>query len=164
MDKIFSRNRIKLPRGIIKNKNTGKILKIIAILLIAIIVFKIAVNSTIPIIDEQCRTMAKSIATKISNEQATKVMADYKYEDFCMVEKDEEGNVKLITTNMITINKIISDIPILIQEELEKEENNTFTLKLRKLYWKQIFFRIRTRHKDKNANRWNCRNRFKIRI
>lgn len=136
MDKIFSRNRIKLPRRIIKNKNTGKILKIIAILLIAIIVFKIAVNSTIPIIDEQCRTMAKSIATKVSNEQATKVMADYKYEDFCMVEKDEEGNVKLITTNMITINKIISDIPILIQEELEKEENNTFTLKLRKLYWK----------------------------
>ena len=164
MDKIFSRNRIKLPRGIIQNKNTGKILKIIAILLIAIIVFKIAVNSTIPIIDEQCRTMSKSIATKVSNEQATKVMADYKYEDFCMVEKDEEGNVKLITTNMITINKIISDIPILIQEELEKEENNTFTLKLRKLYWKQIFFRIRTRHKDKNANRWNCRNRFKIRI
>ena len=70
MDKIFSRNRIKLPRRIIKNKNTGKILKIIAILLIAIIVFKIAVNSTIPIIDEQCRTMAKSIATKVSNEQS----------------------------------------------------------------------------------------------
>ena len=136
MDKIFSRNRIKLPRGIIKNKNTGKILKIIAILLIAIIVFKIAVNSTIPIIDEQCRTMAKSIATKISNEQATKVMEGYDYDDFCMVEKDEDNNVKLITTNMITINKIISDIPILIQRELEKEENNTFTLKLRKLYRK----------------------------
>ena len=138
MDKIFSRNRIKLPKlnKIMYNKNTGKLLTIIAILLIAIIVFKIAVNSTIPIIDEQCRTMAKSIATKISNEQATKVMADYDYDDFCMVEKDEENNVKLITTNMITINKIISDIPILIQEELEKEENNTFTLKLRKLYRK----------------------------
>ena len=67
MDKIFSRNRIKLPKlnKIMYNKNTGKILKIIAILLIAIIVFKMAVNSTIPIIDEQCRKMAKSIATKI---------------------------------------------------------------------------------------------------
>ena len=62
--------------------------------------------------------------------------ADYDYDDFCMVEKDEEGNIKLISTNMITINRIISDIPILIQEELEKEENNTFTLKLRKLYRK----------------------------
>ena len=80
--------------------------------------------------------MAKSIATKISNEQATKVMEGYDYDDFCMVEKDEDNNVKLITTNMITINKIISDIPILIQRELEKEENNTFALKLRKLYRK----------------------------
>lgn len=138
MDKIFSRNRIKLPNlnKVRYNKNTRKILTIIAIILIAIIVFKIAVNSTIPIIDEQCRTMAKSIATKISNEQATKVMEGYDYDDFCMVEKDEDNNVKLITTNMITINKIISDIPILIQRELEKEENNTFALKLRKLYRK----------------------------
>ena len=32
---------------------------------------------------------------------------------------------------MITINEVISDIPIRMQEELEKEENNTFTLKLR---------------------------------
>ena len=138
MDKIFSRNRIKLPNlnKVRYNKNTRKILTIIAIILIAIIVFKIAVNSTIPIIDEQCRTMAKSIATKISNEQATKVMESYDYDDFCMVEKDEDNNVKLITTNMITINKIISDIPILIQRELEKEENNTFALKLRKFYRK----------------------------
>lgn len=137
-EKIFSRYRIKLPyvqiKGLKDNKNLSKIIKIIAILAIAIIVFKVAVDSTIPIIDEQCRTMAKSIATKISNEEATRVMADYKYEDFCNIEKDEEGNIKMISANMITINRIISDIPILIQEELEKDENNTFTIKLRKLH------------------------------
>ena len=99
--------------------------------MIAIIVLKVAIDATIPIIDEQCKSMAKSIATRISNEQATKVMANYDYEDFCNVEKDEEGNIKMISVNMITINEIISDIPILMQEELEKEENNTFTLKLR---------------------------------
>ena len=137
-EKILSRYRIKLPyvqiKGLKDNKNLSKIIKIIAILTIAIIVFKVAVDSTIPIIDEQCRTMAKSIATKISNEEATRVMADYKYEDFCNIEKDEEGNIKMISANMITINRIISDIPILIQEELEKDENNTFTIKLRKLH------------------------------
>ena len=147
-EKIFSRYRIKLPyiqiKGLKNNNNLSKIIKIIAILTIAIIVFKVAVDSTIPIIDEQCRTMAKSIATKISNEEATRVMADYKYEDFCNVEKDEEGNIKLISANMITINRVISDIPILIQEELEKDENNTFTIKLRKLHGKQVFCWIRT--------------------
>ena len=134
-EKIFSRYKIKLPKLnkiIIKdNKKLSKIIRIIAILVIAIIVFK-----TIPIIDEQCKTMAKSIATKISNEQATNVMANYEYEDFCEVIKDENDNIKMIGVNMITVNEVISDIPILIQEELEKEENSTFNIKLRKLHRK----------------------------
>ena len=62
--------------------------------------------------------------------------SNYEYEDFCNVEKDDEGNIKLISANMITINEVISDIPIRIQEELEKEENNTFSIKLRQFYWK----------------------------
>lgn len=138
--KIFSRTRIKLPNikftGIKNNKNIRKLFTIIAILSIAIIVLKVAINATIPIIDEQCKNMAKSIATKISNEQATKVMADYKYEDLFRVITDDDNNIKMINADMITINRIISDIPILIQEELEKEENNTFTLKLRELFRK----------------------------
>lgn len=134
-EKIFSRTRIKLPNikfiKLKENKKVGKLLTIIAILLIAIIVVKTVINAITPIIDERCKGMAKAIATKVSNEQATKVMADYKYEDFCNVVKDENDNIKMINTNMITINKIISDIPILIQEELEKQENNTFNIKLR---------------------------------
>ena len=136
-EKIFSRYRIKLinlNKINLQNKNVVKLIKIIAILTIAIIVFKVAMEATIPIINEQCKTMAKSIATKISNEEATRVMADYKYEDFCKVEKDENNNIKMIGINMITINQIISDIPVLIQQELEKEENNTFTIKLRQFY------------------------------
>ena len=137
-EKIFSRKRIKLPyieiKGLKNNKNFRKIIKIIAILMIAIIVFKIALNATIPIVDEQCRTMAKSIATKISNDEANKVMANYEYEHFCRVEKDEDGNITMISANMITINEVISDIPIRIQEDLEKDENNTFTIKLRKFF------------------------------
>lgn len=135
-EKIFSRSRIKIPNikldKLKNNKNFRKVITIIAVLSIAIIVLRIAINAVIPIINEQCITMAKSIATKVSNEQATRVMGDYDYEDFCEVIKDDENNIKMININMITINKIISDIPILMQEELEKEENNTFKLKLRK--------------------------------
>lgn len=74
--------------------------------------------------------MAKSIATIISNEKATKVMKKYSYEDLMNIIKDEQGNIKMISTNIITINEIISDIPNLIQEELNKEENNKFDIKL----------------------------------
>ena len=139
-EKIFSRTRIKLPNikyiDLEKKKKLEKIIMIIAIILIAIIVVEMMLKAITPIIDEQCRGMAKAIATRISNEQATKVMADYKYEDFCTVVKDDDDNIKMINVNMITINRIISDIPVLIQEELDKEENNTFNIKLRKFYRK----------------------------
>ena len=132
-EKIFTRYRITFPRipwnKIRGNKKWGKLITIIAIL--AIIVLHLTLQAVSPIVEEQCKTMAKSIATKISNAEATAVMANYDYEDFCRVEKDEEGNITMISANMITINEVISDIPIRIQEELEKEENNTFDIKLR---------------------------------
>ncbi len=134
-EKIFTRYRITFPRipwnKIRGNKKWGKLITIIAILAIAIIVLHLTLQAVSPIVEEQCKTMAKSIATKISNAEATAVMANYDYEDFCRVEKDEEGNITMISANMITINEVISDIPIRIQEELEKEENNTFDIKLR---------------------------------
>ena len=134
-EKIFTRYRITFPsipwNKIRGNKKWGKMITIIAILAIAIIVLHLTLQAVSPIVEEQCKTMAKSIATKISNAEATAVMANYDYEDFCRVEKDEEGNITMISANMITINEVISDIPIRIQEELEKEENNTFDIKLR---------------------------------
>ncbi len=165
-EKIFSRTRIRLPKikfiSLKNNRKARKLVTIIAILVIAIIVLKVAIDATTPIINERCKNMAKSIATKISNEQATNVMANYEYGDLFEVITDDDNNIKMISANMITINKIISDIPILIQEEIEKEENNTFTLKLRKFFRKQIFCRNGSRHKNKNAGRWKCFDRFKI--
>lgn len=150
IDKIYSRPRISLPKfeGFLTNGKTNafprnidvknsinqkkvrKIIRILIVLLIAFLVVEITLQAIEPIIDMQCVTMAKSIATKISNEQATVVMANYKYDDLMKITKDEEGNIKLISSNMITINKIISDIPIQIQNELEKVENNKFYIKL----------------------------------
>lgn len=132
-DKIYSRNRIKLPR-IIKydkeSKNKIKILKIISILIIAIITAYISLKAIQPIVDENCKNIAKSIATKVSNSKATEVMAKYEYDDILQISKDEQGNITRVDTNIFTINKIISDIPVYIQEELEKEENSKFNIPL----------------------------------
>ncbi len=128
-EKIFSRKKINLNK-FIKNKKCNKIIKILVILIIAVIVAKSMLNSVTPIIEERCRALANSIATKICNEQATLVMADYEYNDFCEIVKDEENNIKMISVNMITINKIISDVPVFILEELNKEENNNFNIRL----------------------------------
>lgn len=140
--KIYSRNRFKIPKiqylanrgGIksrkIKSDKTRKIVKISTVLIIAFVVADMAIKAVSPVVDKQCITMARAIATKISNEQATSVMSNYKYEDLMSITRDEDENVKMVSANMITINKIISDIPILIQNEMDKVENNRFYIKL----------------------------------
>ena len=136
--KIYTRHRIKLPK-ITEDRNKRKIIKILLILVIAITIVRAVLLSINPIIEEKCKTVAKSIATKISNEQATLVMAKYTYEDLINVLKDENGNIKMIGTNIISVNEIISDIPIKIQEELEKSENNNFNIKLGSFFGSKIF-------------------------
>ena len=96
MDKIYSRRRIKLPNLEFLYKNSKepnykklmKVFKITCIVSIAIITAYVIAQAISPIIDKQCINIAKSIATKISNEQATIVMSRYKYDDLCNVTKD----------------------------------------------------------------------------
>lgn len=140
MDKIYSRSRIKLPKvkGFFssnlpnkKGKNNRKIIMIITVLIIAFFVVNTTLKAIYPIFEALAIKEAKAIATRISNDQATKVMAHYKYEDLCTVTKDKDGNITMIKANVIPINEIISDIPIRIQEDLDKEENSEFYIRIR---------------------------------
>lgn len=143
MDKIYSRNRITLPKklpnikgffsksNLPQNRNkTRKIITILAILSIAFLVAKTSLEAIYPIFETLCENRAIAIATKISNEQATLVMANYKYQDLCTVTKDINGNVTMIKSNIIPINEIISDVAVRIQEELDKESNTSFRIPL----------------------------------
>ena len=143
-DKIYSRNRIRLPKIIIQNnrnpnKNTSKVLKITAILVIAISVAGFSLKGIQPIIEKNCKSMAKSVATRVSNIKATEVMAKYEYNDILVISKDENGNINRVGTNVFTINKIISDIPVYIQEELEREENSSFKIPLGSFLGSKLF-------------------------
>ena len=82
MDKIYSRKRIKIPEfRAEENKILRKTLKTLLIVLIATIVIITILNSSTPIFEELCIDKAKSLATIISNEEATNVMKDYEYDD-----------------------------------------------------------------------------------
>lgn len=139
MDKIYSRRRLLIPKLNISifnqnnsrdNKIKLKIIKITTIILIATFIFMRSIEAISPMMDKQCQNIAKSVATQISNEQATIVMSRYSYDDLCNVSKDTNGNISMISSNVITINEIISDVAIKIQEELNKKENNSFKIKL----------------------------------
>ena len=97
MDKIYSRRRIRIPKMAFLHKNSKepdyrnkiKALKITCIMIIAVITAYVIMQAISPIIDKQCINMAKSIATKICNQQATIVMSNYEHDDLCNITRDE---------------------------------------------------------------------------
>lgn len=130
MDKIYSRKKIRLPNFNIKNnkkyikrKNINR-LRIIVVTIIAFSFATFIIRTIEPVLDKESIGMARSMASKISNEQSSIVMEKYKYEDLCYVQTDDSGNIKMIKTNVIPINDIISNISFNIQKELEESSEN----------------------------------------
>ena len=127
MHKIYSRPRIKLPKVSIKGvppeilKRRKKIIEIIFILIIAFSVVKLVLDAVLPIFNTLCENRAKSIATMISNEQATIVMTEHSYDELFTIEKDNNGNVVMIKANVVPINEIISDVANRIQEQIDQK-------------------------------------------
>lgn len=132
MDKIYSRTKIKIPNGI--NRKKKKTIVIFIILLIAFSTIKITLDAISPIFDTLCENEAKSIATKISNEQATQVMREHTYDELFAIEKDNNGNITMIKSNVIPINEIISDVAIKIQNEINNQGRENIQIALRKFY------------------------------
>lgn len=58
---------------------------------------------------------------------------------YLILKKTQIGNVSLISANVITVNSIISDIALKIQEEINKEENNNFNIRLGALTGSKLF-------------------------
>ena len=132
MEKIFSRKRIHLPKisfNCLPNKKQDlrkqRLIKIIFILIIALGVMAIIINAIDPIINTLCLEASKEKATLISNKQATEVMKSYTYEDLMTIYRDSNNNVTMLKSNIASINEIISDIALRIQEEFAKDNEST---------------------------------------
>ena len=119
--KIYSRPRIRLPKIFFSNggdkslKRKQKIAKIFIIMVIAFSTVKIVLDAISPIFEALCEDKAKSIATILSNNEATNVMKDHTYDELFTIEKDNDGNITMIKSNVIPINEIISDVAVKIQ-------------------------------------------------
>ena len=140
LHKIYSRPRLKIPKKVIQTgkklqTNKAKIMsKVIIILIIAFSTVKLVLDAVLPIFDTLCENRAKSIATIISNEQATNVMREHTYDELFTIEKDNNGNINMIRTNVIPINEIISDIAVKIQNEIDNRGKEDIQIAMRKFY------------------------------
>ena len=134
MPKIYSRNKIQIPSLIVNIKNKRKVILIMVFLTAIIVSGKIMLDAINPIFETLCEDKAKSIATMISNEQATNVMREHSYDELFTIEKDTNGNITMIKSNVIPINEVISDVAIKIQEEIDKQGREDIEIALRKFY------------------------------
>lgn len=89
-------------------------------MVIAFSTVKIVLDAILPIFDTLCKDKAKSIATIISNDQATVVMREHTYDELFTIEKDNDGNICMIKSNVFPINEIISDVAVKIQTEIDE--------------------------------------------
>ncbi len=121
MHKIYSRPRIRIPKIIVQSKRSmhsekgKKMTTLIVILIIVFSTVKIILDAVLPIFDSLCENRAKSIATMVSNEQATNVMKQHSYDEL--------------------FNEIISDVANKIQEDIDNRGRENIEIALRKFYW-----------------------------
>lgn len=138
MYKIYSRKRFiiyKPTRTPIngRRKKFNKSKKIGKLFVIIIIVFEtvnILLNYLNPIYEKLGLEAAKSLATIITNEQSTVVMQQHTYNEMFSIEKDNDGNITMIKSNISEINAIISDIAVLIQKNLNNSRENEISIPL----------------------------------
>lgn len=140
MHKIYSRPRIRIPKVLINgevlnNHKNKKIAKIIIILIIAFSTVKIVLDAVYPIFDTLCEAKAKSIATIVSNEQATNVMKEHSYDELFTLEKDNDNNITMVKSNVLAINEIISDVAVKIQEDIDNRGRENIEIAIRQFYW-----------------------------
>ena len=99
-------------------------LKLTLVLVIAIFVYETVMRYIEPVFETLCEDKVKSIATIISNQESTKIMNKYQYEELYTIEKDENGNLVIIKSNVVSINNMISDLTESIQNRFNEMEND----------------------------------------
>lgn len=133
MDKIYSRFRI--PRIIITKNSSHKnkfLCLLILVIIIAIFTARNIVNVINPLLERQAKSLARGTAIRLANEASRNAMQNMTYQDLCSIEKDSDGNIKMMKLDVSNVNKICSKISIDLQESLRDNNNNTFSIRLRK--------------------------------
>ena len=133
--KIYSRKRIKIfkPRKYRfnnKHEDKSKFFYFLIIIMIALMICIIIYNSIDPIFENLALTEAKAIATKITNEESTRAIVGYTYEDLFTIEKDSEGNIQMINANILKMNLLTSDIASFIQNSLDNTDSSKIKLSI----------------------------------
>ena len=130
IEKIYSRSNFKIHNLHKEKQSKIFIVTTIIVIIIAYITATQIISAINPTIERQSRIIAKNTAEKICNEACKEVMENMKYEDLCAISKDINGNITMMTMNVININQVSSEVVLKMQEKMNIEENNVIKISL----------------------------------
>ena len=73
------------------------------------------------------------------DQESTKAMNKYQYEELYTIEKDEAGNIVIIKSNGVHINNMISDLTEAIQNRFNEMENTQIDIPVGNLFGTYYF-------------------------
>lgn len=117
--------RFGLKRKIISRKSNKEIffLKGIIIIVCIIMLFQKMTDLVEGTLHSLCEAKVESIGITISNKAIDDVMDGIKYEDLIMFDKDENGKIIALKSNVVEMNNIASEIATKVQNMYDELED-----------------------------------------
>lgn len=113
---LYSRKKIRLPNFRELNSVKAILLIMFATIIISVGLF---LKAAYPVFKASCETAASSKGVTIINEEVSKVMRNYSYDNLISVEKDQNGKIAFIKADSICINDIVTKIVSNIQKQFD---------------------------------------------
>ena len=130
--------RFGLKRKIIKRANNKKVflIKLLLIIICIILIFQKMTNLVEGTLHSLCEAKVESIGITVSNKAIDEVMDGIKYEDLIKFDKDANGKIIALKSDVVEMNNISSEIATSIQKIYDELEDIYVYVPIRKLYWK----------------------------
>ncbi len=140
MDKIYSRFRFPRIVGTPRMDNQKKILIIMILIILIAYTTAIKIIDVInPMLESYAKISARATASNLSNEAVRNNINNVSYQDLCSIEKDEEGNIKLLKLDVLNVNKICTNIALEVQESLKNSLKSNFSIRIGSLTGNRFF-------------------------
>ena len=130
------------------------ILKPIFILIVVLIIIQLFTNMIKSSLYSLCKAKVEGICITVSNKAIDDVMNEIKYEDLIIFDKDSDGKIIALKSNVVEMNNISSEIAIKIQEIYDELDDIYVYVPLRQFYRQYAFSRTWTRYKGENCASW----------
>ncbi|MDR1116663.1 MAG: sporulation protein YunB [Oscillospiraceae bacterium] len=134
--------RIRLSPRLYQNRSKYKAaLAVILFLLVIILIFNYLQNRLTPVVEQVARSRASYLAGRVINSAVNEQIenSNIQYDDLVQLEKDNDGRISALKTNMIQINKFKAEITNTVLEKIHQLDTSEISIPLGSILDSEVF-------------------------